>query len=65
MISGIEERTFGAVVLTLKDTGSVLGFVMFKESFTYWVKGPLRKGGEAPVGRRKRGVKMERGKTHD
>jgi hypothetical protein len=38
---------------------------MFKKRFTYWVKGPLRKGGEVPVGRRKRRVKMERGKTHD
>ena len=61
MISGIEERTFGAVVLILKDTGSALGFVIFKERFTFWVKGPLRKGCEAGREGRK---KMERWKTH-
>jgi hypothetical protein len=57
MISGIEEQTFGAVVLILKDTGSALGFVIFKERFTFWVKGPLRKGCE--VGRKGK-KKMER-----
>jgi hypothetical protein len=35
--------TFGAVVLILKDTGSALGFVILKERFTFWVKGPLKK----------------------
>jgi hypothetical protein len=32
----------GAVVFILNDTGSALGFVMFKERFTFWVKGPRR-----------------------
>jgi hypothetical protein len=30
----------GAVVFILNDTGSALGFVMFRERFTFWVRGP-------------------------
>jgi hypothetical protein len=36
----------GAVVFILNETGSALGFVMFKERFTFWVKGPWKKGRE-------------------
>ena len=32
------------MVFILKDTGSALGFVMFKERFTFWVKGPAGRG---------------------
>jgi hypothetical protein len=46
----IEEGTLGAVVLILKDTGSALGFVIFKERFTFWVKGPLTKVSEEEGG---------------
>jgi hypothetical protein len=35
-------HTLGAVVLILKDTGSALGFEMFRERFTFCVRGPLR-----------------------
>lgn len=36
------------MVFILKDTGSALGFVMFKERFTFWVKGPA--GGDVRGG---------------
>jgi hypothetical protein len=32
----------GAVVLILNDTGSALGFVMFRERFTFRVRGPWK-----------------------
>ena len=41
VVGTIEEGTLGAVVLILKDIGSALGFVILKERFTFWVKGPL------------------------
>ena len=49
-----EGRTLGAVVLILNDTGSALGFVMFRERFTFCVRGPRRmtnvrkEGGDDP-----------------
>jgi len=44
----------GAVVMILNDTGSALGFEMFREHFTFCVRGPWRmrkvrkEGGEDP-----------------
>jgi len=51
----------GAVVQTLKDTGSVLGFVMFRGRFMFRLRGPWR---TANVRREERG-KVPRKRRND
>jgi len=54
----------GTFVLILNDTGSALGFVMFRERFTFCVRGPWRmrkvrkEGGEDP--RKEKGERRKR-----
>jgi hypothetical protein len=51
----------GAVVLILKDTGSALGFVMFKERLTFCVRGPWRMANvrKEEEGRRSKGKRKD------